>query len=131
MNASPRELSETRPDAPRDAARELLLERELARYVQLLAHQEGVDRLMMFGSLATGDVHTWSDIDLVVIQRTDLPFLQRLRALRSLLQPQVGTDIFVYTPEEFDRLQRERAFVRDEMVRKGVVLYERDRGTLA
>jgi hypothetical protein len=37
----------------------------------------------------------------------------------------VGTDILVYTPQEFERLQHERAFFREEIVAKGIVLYER------
>jgi hypothetical protein len=43
----------------------------------------------------------------------------------ELLHPRVGVDILVYTPEEFDRLTRERAFIQQEIVEKGRLLYER------
>jgi hypothetical protein len=50
--------------------------------------------------------------------------------MRDLLHPIIGTDLLVYTPNEFADLTRERAFVRDEIVKRGKVVYERS-GTLA
>ena len=107
------------------AERKQRLEQEVARYVRLLTEHGDPERVIVFGSLATGQVHTWSDIDLVIIQRTDLAFFQRLRQMRRLLQPQVGTDILVYTPEEFEQLCGERAFFQEEILDRGVVVYER------
>jgi predicted nucleotidyltransferase len=62
----------------------------------------------LLGTLAKGRVHEWSDIDLIVVEQTSLPFFQRLRKVRKLLQPKVGMDIMVYTPEEFNLLCAER-----------------------
>ena len=105
--------------------RQQLLEQELARYVRLLTEHGDPEQVIVFGSLATGQIHAWSDIDLVIVERTNLPFWQRLRQTRRLLQAQVGTDILVYTPEEFDQLRRERPFFREEILAKGKVVYER------
>jgi len=69
-------------------------------------------------------IHDWSDIDLVIIEKTKLPFFQRLRKVRKLLRPKVGTDILVYTPEEFDLLCQERQFFKEEILAKGRVIYE-------
>jgi hypothetical protein len=63
----------------------------------------------------------------VVIEKTSLPFFQRLRKVRKLLRPKVGTDIIVYTPEEFDQLCAKRPFFREEIVAKGKVIYEHGR----
>ena len=106
--------------------RKKLLNQELDRYLSLLTEHDDPERIIVFGSLATGDIHSWSDIDLVIVKQTNLPFLKRLHEMRQLLRPKVGTDILVYTPEEFERLSRERAFVRNEIVHKGKVIYERD-----
>jgi hypothetical protein len=57
---------------------------------------------------------------------TDAPFLDRTRQVLALLQPRVGVDVLVYTPEEFERLSQERAFLRQEIVAQGRVIYERD-----
>ena len=107
------------------SARGLLLQQELERYLRLLSAREKPDRVIVFGSLASGDFHPWSDIDLVIVKSTRLTFWKRLRKVRKLLQPQVGTDILYYTPDEFAQLQRERTFVREEIAGKGKVVYER------
>jgi predicted nucleotidyltransferase len=102
-----------------------LLRRELDRYVAVLVEQMAPDKVIAFGSLASGEPHAESDIDLVVVARTDLPFWKRLRKVRRLLQPRVATDLLVYTPEEFEVLCRERPFIREEILVKGRVVYER------
>ena len=105
--------------------RRAVLEAELERYVQLLREQYAPQRILLFGSLISGEVKEWSDIDLVIIKETERKFLDRTREVLQLLRPQVGVDILVYTPDEFDQLVQQRAFVRDEIVGKGKVLYER------
>ena len=107
------------------AQRRAVLEVELARYVQLLREQYAPQRILLFGSLTSGEIREWSDIDLVIIKETERKFLDRTREVLQLLRPQVGVDILVYTPDEFDQLVQQRAFVRDEIVGKGKVLYER------
>ena len=109
------------------ADRKELLDKELARYVRLLREHGAPERVILFGTLATGKVHEWSDIDLVVVEETGLPFFQRLRKVRKLLRPKVGVDIMVYTPEEFEQLCENRPFFREEIVEKGKVIYEHGR----
>ena len=108
-------------------ARKKLLDQELARYVRLLKEHGAPEKVILFGTLAGGQVHEWSDIDLVVVEKTKLPFFQRLRKVRKLLRPKVGIDVMVYTPEEFDQLCADRSFFREEIVAKGEVIYERGR----
>jgi HEPN domain-containing protein/predicted nucleotidyltransferase len=97
------------------------LETELARYLGILEQQEGIEQIILFGSMVTQQIHEYSDIDLIVIQRSELPFLKRLQALRRVLSPQVGTDLLVYTPEEFQQM-REGLFFQAEIISKGVVV---------
>jgi uncharacterized protein len=101
--------------------RQRVLERELARYLSILEQQAGIEQILLFGSMVTGQIHEWSDIDLIVIQRSELRFLKRLQALRQILKPQVGTDLLVYTPEEFQQM-REGLFFQAEIISKGVVV---------
>ncbi|MBL7201768.1 MAG: nucleotidyltransferase domain-containing protein [Anaerolineae bacterium] len=116
---------ETDSHPPGSMERKRLLARELARYLRVLAKEGDSEQVIVFGSLATGKVQPWSNIDLVIVQQTSLPFLQRLHRVRRLLRPRVGTDILVYTPEEYEQLRRERPFFREEILGKGVVVYER------
>jgi len=106
--------------------RHALLEAELTRYVKQLQEVYHPERILLFGSLASGQVGEWSDIDLVIIKESRQKFLDRIREVMHLLQPRVGVDILVYTPEEFAQLSRERPFVREEIIAKGKVLYERN-----
>ena len=81
------------------------------------------ERIILFGSRARGEADAYSDYDLMVIKRTDRPFLDRWRDmvpyLRQITRP---ADILVYTPEEFERMSETGLgwVVRQE----GVTLYE-------
>ena len=114
-----------RQDNTRAQARRALLERELARWLPLLIAHERPDKIILFGSYCTGQIGEWSDLDVVIIKETTAPFLDRTRQVLELLKPRVGTDVLVYTPQEFDRLCLERAFLRQEILAKGKVIYER------
>lgn len=112
---------------PYSAERKRLLDQEMSRCVRLLTEHGSPEKVILFGALATGSVHEWSNIDLVVVEPTQLPFFQRIKEIRKLLQPKVGMDIMVYTPEEFDRLCVERPFFKEEILGKGKIVYERGR----
>jgi predicted nucleotidyltransferase len=109
-----------------DASWQIYLEEELKRYVATLVEKIDPQRIILFGSLAFGRAHLWSDIDLVVVADTDRPFLDRTKELLLLLRPQVGLDLLVYTPAEFAALSREPSFFQQEIL-QGKVLYERRR----
>lgn|GEM_PF-1149934 len=70
-----------------------------------------------------GEADPWSDYDIIVIKRTDQPFMERLREMVPyLVEFERPAEILVYTPEEFERMQETGLgwIVRDE----GVILYE-------
>lgn len=95
---------------------------EIERLTRILSATPSVERVILFGSHASGRARAASDIDLIVVQRTDHGFLDRLGELYRLLLPQIDLDLLVYTPDEFERLVHERRFVRDA-VRTGRELY--------
>ncbi len=101
--------------------RQALLERELERIVQVL-RQMGVQRIILFGSAAREEITVWSDLDLIVVLDSSLPFVKRLGLLYERIQPRVGLDLLAYTPQEFETL-RERPFIR-QALQEGRVLYE-------
>jgi predicted nucleotidyltransferase len=101
------------------------LAEELNRYVPLLVAHYAPEKIILFGSLSTGEARLWSDIDLVVVTDTDKRFLDRIKEALLLLRPEVGLDVLIYTPQEFEQLCQERPFFQQEIL-KGKVLYERD-----
>lgn len=67
--------------------------------------QHKVDEAYLFGSCAQGQATAWSDIDLLIIMQTDVPFLERTREFTDLFELGLPIDILVYTPSEFKQLQ--------------------------
>ncbi|KRA27995.1 MULTISPECIES: nucleotidyltransferase domain-containing protein [unclassified Nocardioides] len=81
----------------------------------------GVDAVILFGSVARGDAHAGSDIDLAVIAPDDW-------AGRADLQEQVharlgnNCDVLHLTPEQFTRAPDDREPVVAEILRDGLTL---------
>ncbi len=110
--------------------RKASLEAELARILPLLIHEYGAEKVIVFGSLATGEVGEWSDIDLVVIKETTQRFMDRIDDVARLTRPQLAADIVVYTPAEFERMCEGRRFFREEIIAKGRVVYDAGMATV-
>jgi predicted nucleotidyltransferase len=72
-----------------------VLEAELTRWLDLLRRRYRPQRIILFGSLASGPLAEWSDVDLVVIKETPLSFLQRSAEVLRLLHPRAGVDVLV------------------------------------
>lgn len=97
---------------------------ELDRILALTSAQASVERVYLFGSSVNQELlHEESDIDLCIIQRTEKRFYDRLAEWIERIQPQVGLDLVVYTPEEFDEMVQTNHFVRSEISQKGKELY--------
>lgn len=92
------------------AKREEKLASEAERIAGILVERDAT-LVVVFGSHARGDVGIASDLDMIAVMRSDLPFIKRLEALFAVIHPKVGLDLLVYTPEEFESM-RERGFIR-------------------
>lgn len=51
--------------------REKALKSELDRIVGVIKKEYKPDKIILFGSLAQGNVHEWSDIDLLIVKETE------------------------------------------------------------
>jgi len=103
--------------------RQQKLQSELDRFLPIMINQFRALKIIIFGSFAGNEVSEWSDFDIVVVRDTPLRFLDRSAELIQALQPQVGVDFLVYTPDEWDCLTRENLFVQKEIFAKGKELY--------
>lgn len=102
-------------------ARAVLLQAELERITARLIAL-GAQRIVVFGSLAAGVVGAASDIDMVVVIPSSLPFVKRLGWLYAELEPRAALDLLAYMPDEFRTMQH-RPFLR-RALRRGVLLHE-------
>ncbi len=62
----------------------------------------------IFGSFAQEKENLWSDIDLIIVKDSSLPFIERPREFFDLLDIGVPLDILVYSPVEFAKMQNEQ-----------------------
>ncbi|MBC7326820.1 nucleotidyltransferase domain-containing protein [bacterium] len=84
------------------------------------------ERIILFGSYGTEDMDEYSDLDLVVIKQTPKRFIERLIEVWELLGEDVEkVDVFVYTPEEWERMLEEKNAFAIEVIEKGRVVYEK------
>ena len=83
-------------------------------------------KIVLFGSRARGDAHPDSDLDLLIIEESDLPRYKRAaRYLHALVGLFPEKDVVVWTPAEIEEwAQVPNAFIT-EVVREGKVLYAR------
>jgi len=85
-------------------------------------------KIILFGSYAYGNPTKDSDIDLLILKNTDKRRADRfVEVKRIIYNPDLKIPIspLVYTPEELEeRLKIGDDFVK-EIVRKGVIIYER------
>jgi predicted nucleotidyltransferase len=108
-----------------NAERYAVLSEALERIVHTLVTEYQPEKIILFGSMATGDVGEWSDIDLALIKDTPKRFIDRLKEVARLCHAKVAVDYFIYTPAEFEHMIAIRhPFVR-AINEQGKVLYER------
>lgn len=99
-----------------------MLERELETIKEILP-MLGVEKVILTGDMATGDYAPDSRIELIVVQKTDLPFGRRADFFSYHLNTGVGVDTQVYTPEEFEEL-RERLPALNRACKEGQVIFD-------
>lgn len=82
------------------------------------------ERIYLFGSWARGEEDDLSDLDIVVIKSTPLPFFDRLREVHRLLPAGLGAvDVLVYTPEEFTAMEKEGNAFAELIIEEGRLIY--------
>ena len=104
------------------------LDAEVKRFIEVASVELDAEKVILFGSFArerAEGTHEWTDLDLIVVAESKLPFHQRIRQLLERARPKVGVDVFVYTPAEWERMISERPFFKEEVLEKGRVVYER------
>ena len=100
-------------------------DKEIHNIVNQLIRIYKPEKVILFGSLAQGQIHQGTDIDLFII-KSDVPELgvDRIRQLDALIKYKLATDFIVYRPQEFEhRLKSGDPFVKS-ILEQGKVLYE-------
>ena len=77
-----------------------------SRLCAMLAHR--VEAAYVFGSYGTREFGPESDIDLILVRHTELPFVERPRLFNDLYQLHPRLDLLVYLPGELEALLAEK-----------------------
>lgn len=91
-----------------------------------IVHNINPDKIILFGSYATGTFNEDSDLDLIVVKESDLPKQKRgLEIQRLFYGYLVPMDLKIYTPHEFNQeLQNKYSFLSSAIM-DSKILYER------
>ena len=95
--------------------------RDLARFGRKVSRRFAIERMILFGSRASGRPRPDSDVDLIIVGRrfhrkNPVDRAAPLYLLRDLGLP---VDFLCYTPEEFEELSKRPSIVR-EALREGI-----------
>ncbi|MEK6753243.1 MAG: nucleotidyltransferase domain-containing protein [Chloroflexota bacterium] len=105
----------------------------LPRAVERIVSVLKPEKIILFGSYASGDPNHDSDVDLLVIMKLTGDYKEKYRAISMLLYPrQFPVDIILKTPKDVaDALKggKDNSFFIREILKKGKILYDRNKRT--
>ncbi|MDO9542779.1 MAG: nucleotidyltransferase domain-containing protein [Kiritimatiellia bacterium] len=108
------------------ATKVMIAEKNIQEVKNIIIEAEEPEKIIIFGSCARGAIKQGSDLDILVIKKTELPSPQRSRKLRKLLSDQpFPKDILVLTPDEFNRWTDIPFSFNSTVRREGKTIYER------
>ena len=99
---------------------------KIIEIVNKIASGYNPDKIILFGSYASGSPNEDSDVDLFVIKETDLPRPLRTAQVRKMIYgSMIPIDLIVYTPKEIEESKSNKFSFVYEVLNSGTTLYER------
>jgi len=102
----------------------------LEKLVDFIVSEYNPEKIILFGSYSTQRSTEISDIDLLIIKKTNKRFVDRVVELIQLIRSKFGFEYpvepLVYTPNEFRRAKKINSLFIRTVLLKGVVLYEKE-----
>lgn len=82
------------------------------------------EKIILYGSAARGELTDDSDIDLLIIKKTDKDMFDRIGEVLKLLRYNpLPIEPIVLTPEEFEQMKTEKRLFAEVIIKEGEVLY--------
>jgi predicted nucleotidyltransferase len=100
------------------------IEKEIENITTQIIQKYHPEKIILFGSAASGNPHADSDADFLIIKR-DTPHYgsERIRELSRLIERDIAVDFLIYRPDEFEkRIEMGDPFV-EEILKEGKILY--------
>ena len=102
-----------------------ITQEKIRKVAEKIAREFDPEKIILFGSFVWGDPRFDSDVDLLVIKKTNDSRRESRNMRGSVFPSEFPLDIIVYDPDRLEKtLQTGDTFLRDILVH-GKVLYER------
>jgi len=102
----------------------------LEKLVDFIASEYNPEKIILFGSYGRQRSSETSDIDLLIIKKTNKRFVDRMVELMQLIRSRFGFEYpvepLVYTPDEFRQATKINSLFIRAVLLKGIVLYEKE-----
>jgi len=102
----------------------MIMDPKIVRILTLLK-EYNPEKVILFGSQAKNSCDSYSDIDLVIIKKTEKRFLDRIKEVFKVIKPNFAIDILVYTPDEFQKMLSEGNPFLEHVLKEGKVIHEK------
>lgn len=100
------------------------IEKRLENIKKSVVEKFNPKKIVVFGSYGRGENYL-STIDLLIVAKTDLNYIERVREIREITKGGLpSVDPVVYTPEEFELLKQTDSFLQSALS-EGRVIYEK------
>jgi predicted nucleotidyltransferase len=98
---------------------------KISEIVEIIANGYNPEKIILFGSYASGKPKEDSDLDLFIIKETNLPRPERTVQVRKMLfGTKVPIDLIVFTPKEIEESKENKYSFINEVLKTGKTLYE-------
>ncbi|MCL0033780.1 nucleotidyltransferase domain-containing protein [Thermodesulfovibrionales bacterium] len=104
-----------------------VIEDEIKSFVNDVAKRFNPERIILFGSHASGDATPDSDVDILVVMDFKSRPHQQSFEIRRAIKRSFPLDLLVRRPADIDYRLKLGDFFIKEIVREGKVLYEKTR----
>lgn len=100
--------------------------KKIDEIISRIATQFNPDKIILFGSYANGTMHKYSDLDLLIVQETNLPRHKRSFDIQKyLIGSMIPMDILVYTNKEFEHEKNQKYSFLSSAIKTSKIVYER------
>lgn len=104
----------------------MISESKIAEVVDKIAKGFNPEKIILFGSYATGNANDDSDLDLIIIQENELPWHKRGIDIRLMLRDsKIPMDLLHFTNDEFEIEKNKRFSFLSGALKTSKLLYER------
>ena len=102
-------------------------QKQIKTVVKRIVRNYQPEKIYLFGSFAWGKPTKDSDVDLLIVKRTEEKFLQRHLKVRRIIDGEIAADILIRTPKELERRLDLGDFFYQNIVKKGKCLYKKSK----